>query len=193
MPASREQPFDGNARWRWRKTLRQLRAYKSKIFAGIYFGRIRTGLRQFAVHQNVCEHTQQQCWALPAIEKIVKKVGAAVTAAGNQSPKFGKIKTLRTKAELVFFIKNNYRRKGICQYLTVLYPFSFYSIHLVPISKPFILPIMAWRMVWHNQTFQELYGIVPDFSGLALPAACRALTGKILKITQLPMALPTTM
>lgn len=39
------------------------------------------------------------------IEKIVKKVGAAVTAAGNQSPKFGKIKDLEDEGGTYFFIK----------------------------------------------------------------------------------------
>jgi tetratricopeptide (TPR) repeat protein len=39
------------------------------------------------------------------IEKIVKKVNTAVTAAGNQSPKFGKIKDLVDEGGTFFFIK----------------------------------------------------------------------------------------
>jgi hypothetical protein len=39
------------------------------------------------------------------IEKIVKKVSAAVVAAGNQSPKFGKIKDLEDEGGTYFFIK----------------------------------------------------------------------------------------
>jgi tetratricopeptide (TPR) repeat protein len=39
------------------------------------------------------------------IEKIVKKVSASVTAAGNQSPKFGKIKDLEDEGGTYFFIK----------------------------------------------------------------------------------------
>lgn len=39
------------------------------------------------------------------IEKIVKKVTAAVSAAGNQAPKFGKIKDLEDEGGTYFFIK----------------------------------------------------------------------------------------
>ena len=39
------------------------------------------------------------------IEKIVKKVNVAVTQAGNQSPKFGKIKDLEDEGGTYFFIK----------------------------------------------------------------------------------------
>jgi len=39
------------------------------------------------------------------IEKIVKKVSAAVSAAGNQAPKFGKIKDLEDEGGTYFFIK----------------------------------------------------------------------------------------
>jgi tetratricopeptide (TPR) repeat protein len=40
-----------------------------------------------------------------AIEKIVKKVSSAVSAAGNQAPKFGKIKDLEDEGGTYFFIK----------------------------------------------------------------------------------------
>ncbi|MEI6020353.1 MAG: hypothetical protein WCR21_04430, partial [Bacteroidota bacterium] len=39
------------------------------------------------------------------IEKLVKKVTAAVSAAGNQAPKFGKIKDLEDEGGTFFFIK----------------------------------------------------------------------------------------
>lgn len=51
---------------------------------------------------NILNNNVEPC--LP-IEKIVKKVGAAVTAAGNQSPKFGKIKDLEDEGGTYFFIK----------------------------------------------------------------------------------------
>ncbi len=43
-------------------------------------------------------------YCLP-IEKIVKKVSSAVTAAGNQTPKFGKIKDLEDEGGTYFFIR----------------------------------------------------------------------------------------
>jgi len=43
-------------------------------------------------------------YCLP-IEKIVKKVSTAVTAAGNQTPKFGKIKDLEDEGGTYFFIR----------------------------------------------------------------------------------------